>query len=76
LLTFISLVLHPRYKISYLEDNDWEADDIKTAKAEVQEVFNIYNDAYDAAVIELDDDAPDGIPMVVPASNLRSGSHC
>ncbi|KAJ7668055.1 hypothetical protein B0H17DRAFT_842866, partial [Mycena rosella] len=27
----IALILHPRYKIGYLEDNDWEADDIKMA---------------------------------------------
>ncbi|KAJ7611035.1 hypothetical protein B0H17DRAFT_967116 [Mycena rosella] len=62
----IALILHPRYKIGYLEDNDWEADDIKTAKAELQEVFDMYNDAYDAAVIELDDDTSDDMPTVVP----------
>ncbi|KAJ7268149.1 hypothetical protein B0H12DRAFT_1002303, partial [Mycena haematopus] len=27
----IALILHPRYKIGYLHDNDWEADDIASA---------------------------------------------
>ncbi|KAJ7135161.1 hypothetical protein C8R46DRAFT_888485 [Mycena filopes] len=60
----IALILHPRYKIGYLEDNDWEADDIQSAKEELEDVFNIYKDAYDAAAVDTDDGDLDNVLMV------------
>ncbi|KAK6968879.1 hypothetical protein R3P38DRAFT_2589325 [Favolaschia claudopus] len=47
----IALILHPRYKTGYLSDNEWDAEDIARAKEELQEVFDMYKDAYDAAVL-------------------------
>ncbi|KAJ6599528.1 hypothetical protein B0H10DRAFT_1825407 [Mycena sp. CBHHK59/15] len=60
----IALILHPHYKIGYLEDNDWELNDIKDAKQELQDVFNIYKDSYDAAVIDIDEGSSDDMPTV------------
>ncbi|KAJ6468854.1 hypothetical protein C8R45DRAFT_837598 [Mycena sanguinolenta] len=60
----IALILHPRYKIGYLEDNDWDDVDISLAKHELEDVFEEYKDAYDAVLVEeedeplADDDAP------------------
>ncbi|KAJ7038366.1 hypothetical protein C8F04DRAFT_951184 [Mycena alexandri] len=71
----IALILHPRYKIGYLEDNDWETDDIKAAKEELTEVFGLYKDAYDA-VVEVDESSDvEGMPAVrlVPVERQFSG---
>ncbi|KAF8126638.1 hypothetical protein K438DRAFT_1647235 [Mycena galopus ATCC 62051] len=61
----IALILHPRYKIGYLEDNEWDDIDISGAKRELQDVFNEYKDAYDAVVIEEEDEASaENVPTV------------
>ncbi|KAJ7163967.1 hypothetical protein C8R43DRAFT_879377 [Mycena crocata] len=61
----ITLILHPRYKIGYLRDNDWEADDTALAKEELQEVFDVYKEAHDAVVImEVDEEEMVDVPMV------------
>ncbi|KAK6989026.1 hypothetical protein R3P38DRAFT_2803965 [Favolaschia claudopus] len=42
---------------SYAIDNEWDAEDIARAKEELQEVFDMYKDAYDAAVLpEVDEE--------------------
>ncbi|KAJ6632561.1 hypothetical protein B0H10DRAFT_1772194, partial [Mycena sp. CBHHK59/15] len=68
----IALILHLRYKIGYLHDNDWEADDIALAKEELQEVFDIYKEAYNSMVImEVDEPEKDNATMV--SFNLNRG---
>ncbi|KAJ7689876.1 hypothetical protein B0H16DRAFT_1353952 [Mycena metata] len=40
----IQLILHPRYKIGYMRDNDWEEEDIEFAKQNVRDAYDTYRE--------------------------------
>ncbi|KAJ7824298.1 hypothetical protein B0H14DRAFT_2369678 [Mycena olivaceomarginata] len=68
------LILHPRYKIGYMCDNDWDEDDIKAATKDVREIYdsyaNYWKEAQEARVeTEGDDNLSD---MDEEVSTVRS----
>ncbi|KAJ7442026.1 hypothetical protein FB451DRAFT_1190768 [Mycena latifolia] len=39
-------VLHPRYKTGYMRDNDWDEEDIDSAKQDVRDVYEAYRTSF------------------------------
>ncbi|KAF7300003.1 hypothetical protein MKEN_01322600 [Mycena kentingensis (nom. inval.)] len=69
----VAMTLHPRYKLQYFEDNDWEPADVAKAKAEVSELYTAYRDAYREAMEE--DESSSDIEMSVPVPSTSTASN-
>ncbi|KAJ7744955.1 hypothetical protein DFH07DRAFT_749142 [Mycena maculata] len=72
----ICLILHPRYKTGYLRDNDWDEEDIESAKQDVRDVYESYCEFWQEilqAQSERNSSEPDGTASKVRHSVSLAG---